>query len=440
MITRFTTALCLALVLAAGTATAQVVGTYYDTDPDGPGVRFGIGGGVSVYNGPNILYPLSGIEQEDITETNPAVTGFVEFPLGSDQLYGRLLAGILNIGADDDTEIARRGGNPFLTNEQLLVEGNLLYNLTSPRTSSVVPYVFAGLGALIADPFGNDDVADALDRDRVLYVLPVGIGLDLPLSRTLGLFGEASYRFPLNSVGDSRGFSSADFGPEHDDIKSCDEDPTQEKCKKLCDKDPALPFCEDSPEPPGNGGGSIFDTNFGSALFTGGLRLGLGGGGGARIPPPPVIPPRPPMDPVSPVDPEPPVRPPQVCDLVDLNSILFEYGSSTLSADARRKLDENVELLLDNPNCCLFIDGFTDASEHDRYGMGLAGRRAQAVYDYYLARGVAASRMQIRNRGVATPSCDKEDPGIGCERNRVVRSIPMDCERFEMLLDNPNAD
>ncbi|HIL58485.1 MAG TPA: hypothetical protein EYG39_11335, partial [Rhodothermales bacterium] len=60
MLSRLLSALCLALVLAAGSASAQVIGTYYDTEPDGPGVRFGLGGGVSLYNGPNVLYPLSG--------------------------------------------------------------------------------------------------------------------------------------------------------------------------------------------------------------------------------------------------------------------------------------------------------------------------------------------------------------------------------------------
>lgn len=440
MFARLSFALCLALVLTASTASAQFIGTYYDTDSDGPGVRFGIGGGVSVYNGPNILYPLSGIEQENVTETNPAVTAFLEFPLSGDQLYGRLLAGILNIGADDDGAIARRGGNPFLTNEQLLVEGDLLFNL-APRGSSAVPYVYSGLGAIFADPFGNDDVADALDRDRVAYVLPVGIGIDLRLSRNVGLFGEASYRFPLNDVGSSRGLSTADSGPD-----PCEQDPTKPECKPdPCEDDPTKPECqepdpcEDDPTKPEcreGEGDDRFDTKFGSALFTGGLRFGFGGAPRAGVIPPPereVIVERETLY----VEREEPPRPdPMVCDLVELNSVYFDHGTAALSSRARLLLDENVELLLDNPDCCVFIDGYTDSSEGDRHGMGLAGRRAQAVYDYYLSRGVAASRLQIRNRGTAMPDCDKEDPGIGCSRNRRVESIPMDCERFRMHLEN----
>ncbi|OZC01877.1 OmpA family protein [Rubricoccus marinus] len=409
--------LFLIALLMTSVASAQVIGTRYDTDGGSSGVRIGIGVGASVYNGPNTLYPLDNVVQENVTEVKPAVTAFVGLPLGGDRLYGRLLAGLLNIGADSDNEIARQGGNPFLTNEQALAEVDLLFNLASPRTSSVVPYVYTGIGAIIADPFGRDDVADALDRDRVAYVLPVGIGVDLNLSRNLSLFGEASYRFPLNNVGQGARVA-ADF------FELCDGDPD---CIAKCEADPTDPACVLGD------GDSLFDTKFGSALLTGGLRLGFG----ARSPAPvEYIPPVPTREVIVEretiyVEPE-----PLVCDLVELNSIYFDHGSSSLSMRAQDLLGENVELLLDNSACCVFLDAYTDTSEHDRFGMGLAGRRAQAVYDYYLTQGVAASRLQIRNRGVASPSCDKEDPGVGCSRNRRVDSVPMDCERFRLMLEN----
>ena len=70
--------------------------------------------------------------------------------------------------------------------------------------------------------------------------------------------------------------------------------------------------------------------------------------------------------------------------------------------------------------------------------MPLAGRRAQAVYDYYLDRGVAADRMHVRNRGASYPSCDKEDEGPGCRQGRRVETIPLDCQRFLDTLDSGN--
>ena len=127
-----------------------------------------------------------------------------------------------------------------------------------------------------------------------------------------------------------------------------------------------------------------------------------------------------------------------MCDLVELNTIYFEHGETNLSSHARSLLEENVQLLRENPECCLFIDGYTDTSEYDQYGMPLAGRRAQAVNDYYLDRGISRDRMHVRNRGASYPPCDKEDPEEGCRRGRRVESLPMDCRRFQDLVRSPS--
>ena len=446
------------LLLAAPFASAQGYDGPYagDSRPvynglDRPGsrpapIRIGVGVGPYVYLGPDLLVgPL--FYQDDVVSTTLGVTADVSFPLGSSQLYGRLLGGVLNIGADngrldvgtytaDGTFIQDASYNPFLTSETILAEGNLLYYITPPATSAFSPYVFTGLGALIA----TGDAA--LGVSRTALALPLGAGLEVRLTDALSIYGEAAYRIGLNSVGSEVAslLRTANFGGG--DPVYCSDFPDDPDCKpKPCeDPDSTDPICKPCDDPAstnpncpevGGNGDSNFRTRFNSALFTGGLRLSFG----APSAPPPYIPPPPPVF----VEPPPPTPPaPQVCDLVELNTLYFDYGSSTLDRRARALLDENVELLLDNPNCCVFIDGFTDTSEYDRFGMPLAGRRAQAVYDYYLSRGVTASRLQIRNRGVATPNCDKEDPGPGCERNRRVESLPMDCERFQYLLENPS--
>ena len=426
--------LFLGLVLAMGSASAQTLGARSGAEPGGSGIRFGIGVGPSVYNGPNVLYPLNDVEQENVTEVRPAVTAFVAFPLGSDRLYGRAMAGVLNIGADGEPSISGRGGNPFLTNENLLLEGDLMLNLVSPQQSRTVPYLFSGIGALIADPFGDDEVARDLDRKRAAYFLPLGAGVDVSLTRNLGLFAEASYRFPLSSpgrFGTSPRASASRKGPT-ETLDPCEIDPTSVECKKACENDPSGAICVLLDED------KTFDTSFGAGLLTGGLRFGFGGPPARASVPAPVREVIVERETVR-VQPPPPERP-VVCDLVELNQVYFDHGSTTLSLRAQRLLDENVALLLDNPACCVFIDGYTDSSEGERFGAALAARRAQAVYDYYLANGVSASRLQIRNRGAAMPACDKEDPGLGCSRNRRVESVPMDCDRFERILSTPSPN
>ena len=447
--------LLLGLLALAAPASAQGYGDPYYGNPydssfeePGVGVRVGVGVGAYVYDGPQVTIAGQPVgAYRDVVQTRPAVTAEVSFPLGSQNLRGRLVGGLLNIGADDIPGLTP-GANPFLTSESILAEANLMYYLVAPGRG-FAPYVFSGLGGI----FATGDRAPGVNSS--ILAIPVGVGAEFGVSRNLALFGEASYRFGLTGVSDGVVTALAAFGPGGD----CDTDPTSTDCKpcddptstnpacKPCDDptstnpvclpcddpDSTDPSCPTTPGPVGPGGGDQdFGSSFNSALFTGGLRLGFAPAPRPYIPPPPPPAP-PPVIPVAPVV----VPPPAVCNLIELNPVYFDYGSSTISPRARALLNENVELLLANPECCVFIDGTIDNQEMDRFGMPLAGRRAQAVYDYYLGRGVTASKMQIRNRGEGSPNCDKEDPGIGCERNRRVETIPVDCDNFRALLESP---
>ena len=425
------------LALVALTASAAASQPYYngleepaDREPSAsPGVRVGFGVGAYVYRGPDLLTGDVAF-QSDVVATNLGVTAEVSAPL-RDRLYGRLVGGLLNIGADDTrADVSPRGANPFLTSPTVLAEADLLYYLLRPGGGVVAPYLFSGLSGLFATESGVGGVK------QTALAIPVGVGVEYGATRNLSLFAEASYRFGITDVsGDAfvvRGAlqtpevcdkKSPDFDEEKcaekggTPIPTCEQDPTQERCREVLDDRDAL-----------------FDDRFGSGLILGGLRLGFAPAPPAPIPPPPPPPPA--------VLPEPPPEPevPLVCDLIELNSVTFDYGSTTLDARARRLLDENVELLLSSPACCVFIDGYVDESEFDEFGAPVADRRARAVYAYYLSRGIDGDRLNVRNRGLAVPSCDKEDPGPGCERNRRVESLPVDCERFRLLIEDPSYD
>lgn len=430
----------LALALFAATATAQP--GYYDQpvynglddsyDDASPGVRVGFGVGPYIYSGPQ--FDAQGfVLRDDALATNLGVTAEISFPLAG-QLYGRVMGGLLNIGADADDDVFENT-NPFLTSETILAEADLMYYLARPGAGQFAPYVFSGLSGLFATGDGDNGT------ETTALAIPVGIGFEYGVNRNLALYAEGSYRFGLTEInsGSTLGNAVALAVAYGDDV--CDGASSSYN-RDVCIKKGREPFCENGGNPDDGcrqviGGGDRNDgERFNSGLITAGLRLGFGGAPGPRIPEY--------REPVRPFEPviEIPVAPqaPQVCDLVELNSVYFDYGTGSLDRRGRSLLDENVDLLLSNTACCVFIDGYTDTSEGDRFGMSLAGRRAQAVYDYYLSRGVSASRLQIRNRGVAVPACDKEDPGPGCERNRRVESLPVDCERFQFLLENPSYD
>ena len=118
-------------------------------------------------------------------------------------------------------------------------------------------------------------------------------------------------------------------------------------------------------------------------------------------------------------------------EIRELNAVFFDFEMSSLSADARDRLDENVELLRRCPDICVVINGYADPQERDQ--LRLSDRRAQEVMSYYVANGIDASRIVARGLGEA-PSCNpKEDPGPGDRNCRRAESIPVDCEDLDSM-------
>lgn len=346
----------LALGLAAAPLAQQAPPAFH------PG-KVGLSVGPTLYVGPDILYGNEAL-QENVTKIGFGVQGHLAFALGTEYVYGRAVVGLHNIGTDasdiDD------GDNPFLSNPLLALEANIAANFIAPSLSRTVPYAFAGFGGMFADPFGNDDLAGALERKKSALYIPMGLGVDFQVGPTISLFAEGSYRLLLEGVGE--------------------------------------------------GTGEDFTTRFNP--FAGLVGVAVGFGGSAPEPPPP---------PPPPLEPEPAPEPvPETCDVAELNTVYFASGSAALDERTRSLLDENVDKLLEQPACNVFIEGYTDSSEGEEFGTGLAGQRVERVADYYLLAGISEARMQLRNRGVAVPDCSKEDPGPGCARNRFVESIPFE--------------
>ena len=111
--------------------------------------------------------------------------------------------------------------------------------------------------------------------------------------------------------------------------------------------------------------------------------------------------------------------------ITELNPVYFEYRSATLTADARGRLDENIEILRRCPSICVNINGWSDGQEGD--AMRISQQRADAVRAYYIANGIDESRVTATGRGVDPAANPKEDPGPGDSRARRADSIPGQC-------------
>lgn len=92
--------------------------------------------------------------------------------------------------------------------------------------------------------------------------------------------------------------------------------------------------------------------------------------------------------------------------LVTLGDVLFAFDKADLSAQAGPRLDKLARFLMQFPDRKLLIEGYTDSVGKDAYNLSLSERRAQAVRNALLQRGVDGARISARGYGKAHPVAD----------------------------------
>lgn len=75
------------------------------------------------------------------------------------------------------------------------------------------------------------------------------------------------------------------------------------------------------------------------------------------------------------------------------DTVLFQVDQSTLNDAAVALLDTQADWLNTNTTYTATVEGHADEQGTREYNMALSARRAQAVYNYLISRGVAPSRL-----------------------------------------------
>ncbi len=88
------------------------------------------------------------------------------------------------------------------------------------------------------------------------------------------------------------------------------------------------------------------------------------------------------------------------------STVYFDYDQSSLTSEAQATLDRQVAFLKASPSFRLIIEGHCDERGTREYNLALGDRRASAVRDYLVAKGINASRL-------STISYGKERPSVG---------------------------
>ena len=86
-----------------------------------------------------------------------------------------------------------------------------------------------------------------------------------------------------------------------------------------------------------------------------------------------------------------------------LRGIQFDFDKSNIKPEFQPVLDEAVSTLKAKPDIKVMIAGYTDSIGTAQYNMVLSRQRANAVYNYFVSKGVAASRMQAVCHGLNDP-------------------------------------
>ncbi len=99
-----------------------------------------------------------------------------------------------------------------------------------------------------------------------------------------------------------------------------------------------------------------------------------------------------------------PLAAPIVLRSVLLEDSHFDFDKSALKPDGMAALDENVQLLKDNPNTLVRVAGYTSLRGKEEYNQQLSERRAAAVEAYLVAQGIAPSRITTIGYGDTRPA------------------------------------
>lgn len=90
-------------------------------------------------------------------------------------------------------------------------------------------------------------------------------------------------------------------------------------------------------------------------------------------------------------------------ETVVLRPVNFQFDEAQLTEPARAILDELAARLAAEPELHVLIEGHTDTVGDPQYNESLGQRRAQAVRDYLVERGVNRSNLRLSSQGESEP-------------------------------------
>jgi len=114
--------------------------------------------------------------------------------------------------------------------------------------------------------------------------------------------------------------------------------------------------------------------------------------------------------------------------VLTLGDVLFDTAGSDLKAGAEVSMDRLAAFLNENPDRRLLVEGHTDARGSDGFNKELSARRADAVTEALVQRGIPSERLRSVGLGEDFPVASNETTA-GMQQNR----------RVEIVVSNPDG-
>ncbi|QOY95985.1 DUF4398 and OmpA-like domain-containing protein [Massilia sp. UMI-21] len=114
--------------------------------------------------------------------------------------------------------------------------------------------------------------------------------------------------------------------------------------------------------------------------------------------------------------------------VVTIGDVLFATNQATLTPNGMSSLRKLADVMSQNPNRTVLVEGFTDSTGSSSYNMELSQRRAEAVASALSSMGVPRDRIAMKAYGEAFPVAPN-DTASNRQLNR----------RVEIVLSNENA-
>lgn len=102
-----------------------------------------------------------------------------------------------------------------------------------------------------------------------------------------------------------------------------------------------------------------------------------------------------------------------------IKDIEFDTGKETIRPSSHKVLDEAVAVLKLHPTIKMVIEGHTDNVGAPAFNMELSRKRAGAVRDYFISKGIAPDRLTAEGFGETRPIADNNTEAGRADNRRV---------------------